>query len=267
MRLATSFGHRCRSAVNAFLFPDFFRLKLATGGMLQARVYRELFLRARELPDLDIVEIGAGSGASTIALALGLREGGRSAKVISVEKCEGGSRSHYGDRETNLNLLEKNLVQFGVRDRVVLYSHPISLVNGPEVLASVHTGRIGALVHDADGRIDRDFALFWPILRPDGLIIIDDFENRPSFRPVSVESPDGGTKSLLTFRLLTQFMQWGLVARTRVIGNTFFGRKPENADFGRFDAAVCNRIAAGVEAERDAYLRLHSRRAEANSRL
>jgi hypothetical protein len=102
--------------------------------------------------------------------------------------------------------------------------------------------------------------------RAGGLIVIDDYENRPSFGPVSVESPDGGTKSLLTFKLLTQLMKWRLVARTRVMGNTFFGRKPERADFSRFDAEVCNGIAADVESERDAYLRLRSARAQTNSR-
>ena len=109
-------------------------------------------------------------------------------------------------------------------------------------------------MHDADGRIDRDFVLLWSVLRPGGLIVVDDYENRASFQPVSPRSPDGGTKSLLTFRLLKQFMRWGLVTRRRVVGNTFFGCKPENADFRLFDSAVCHRILRDVEAERDTYL-------------
>ena len=252
----TSLPHRLRSAINAFFFPDFFRLKLATGGMLPARVYRELYHLARVLPDLDIIEIGAGSGASTVAMARGLRDAGRSARIISVEKCEGGSRSEYGDRGVNLSLFESHLVKFGVRDRVVLYPHVLTSENGSEVLSKIRTAQISALVHDADGRIDRDFALFWPLLRPSGLIVIDDYENRPAFEPISVRSPDGGTKSLVTFRLLSQMMRWGLVARARVIGHTFFGFKPETADFRQFNAEACRRIVRQVEAERDAYLGL-----------
>jgi predicted O-methyltransferase YrrM len=250
----TSLRFRLSSAINGLLFPQFFRLKLGTAGLLPARVYREIYLRTRELPDLDIVEVGAGSGSATIAMALALNEAGRQGKIVSVEKCEGGSRLDYGDRVTNLSLLETNLVQFRVRDRVVLYPHHLTLENGPEVVSQIRTGQIAALVHDADGRIDRDFALFFPLLRPGGLVIIDDYENRAAYQPVSARYPDGGTKSLLTFRLLNQLMRWGLVTRRRVVGNTFFGRKPEGADFSRFDADACRRIVADVNATRDRYL-------------
>ena len=254
----TSLRHRLASALNAFFFPDFFRLKLATAGMLPARVYCEIYRRTCQLPDLDIVEIGAGSGAATIAMAWALRTTARNAKIVSVEKCEGGSRLDYGDRATNLNLLETHLVQFGVRDRVELYPHALTPEGGPELMTRIRTGQIGALVHDADGRIDRDFALFWPHLRPGGLIIIDDYENRPSFQRISPSSPDGGTKSLVTFRLLNQFMRWGLVTRSRVVGNTYFGYKPEGADFSRFSTDVCQRIVGEVDGERDRYLQSHS---------
>ena len=49
-------------------------------------------------------------------------------------------------------------------------------------------------------------------------------------------------------------MQWGLIKRTRVIGNTFFGFKPETANFGRFSAKSCFEIVSQVGAERDAYV-------------
>jgi Methyltransferase domain len=252
-----SLRFRLTSAMNALLFPKFFRLKLATDGLLPVRVYREMYFRTRELPDLDIVEIGAGSGSCTIAMALALHDAGRKCRIISVEKCEGGSRLDYGDRQTNLNLLEMNLVRFGVCDHVALYPHYLTLENSPDVVRLIRTGQISALVHDADGRIDRDFAVFWPLLRPDGLIVIDDYENRPEFQPVSPRRPDGGTKSLVTFRLLNQFMKWGLVTRSCVVGNTFFGYKPQGADFSRFSADVCRRIAGDVDAERDRYLQSH----------
>jgi predicted O-methyltransferase YrrM len=247
-------AHRLGSAVNAFLFPEFFRLKLATAGMLPVRAYRELYLRARRLPHLDIVEVGAGSGTATIAMALAIRDTRSEARIISVEKCEGGSRLDYGDRAANINLLETNLRQFRVRSHVILHTSPLTLANGQEVVRHIRTGQISAFVHDADGRIDRDFALFWPLLRPGGLIVIDDYENHASFQPTSGRFPDGGTKSLVTFRLLNQMMQWGLIKRTRVIGNTFFGFKPETANFGRFSAKSCFEIVSQVGAERDAYL-------------
>jgi predicted O-methyltransferase YrrM len=255
MMAAPSFRFRLSSTINAFLFPEFFRLKLATDGLLPTRVYREMYRRTRELPDLDIVEVGAGSGSSTIAMALALEHAGRQCKIVSVEKCEGGSRLDYGDGPTNLNLLETNLVQFRVRDHVVLYPHHLTLENSADVVRLIQTPQIAALVHDADGRIDRDFAVFWPLLRPGGLIVIDDYENRPEFQSVSPRRPDGGTKSLVTFRLLNQLMKWGLVKRHRVVGNTFFGYKPQGADFTRFSADVLRRIVGDVDTERDRYLR------------
>jgi hypothetical protein len=67
-----------------------------------------------------------------------------------------------------------------------------------------------------------------------------------------------GTKSLVTFRLLNELMRWGLVTRSRVVGNTFFGSKPERADFSRFSADVFQRIVGEVDAECDRYLQSHN---------
>jgi hypothetical protein len=111
-------------------------------------------------------------------------------------------------------------------------------------------GPIAGFMSDADGHLDRDFALFWPQLIPGGAMVIDDYSNRrDTFRPVSARHPQGGTKRLLVYRLLNQLMVWGLFQRRGRFRDTIFGTKPARADFGRFDPAVCATIRAGVAQE------------------
>lgn len=221
--------------------------------MLRAATYKRLHKAAMRLPDLGVVEIGAGSGASSIALAWAMKDANRTSKVVVVEKCEGGSRSRFGDYRANLDILDRNLKRFGARDAIRLYPQHLTMETKDEVLALIGAERIGGLMHDADGRIDRDFAIFWPMLIDDGLIVIDDYYGKANFKPISPKFPLGGTKNLITYRLVNQFVAWGLMEIDTIDRFTVFGHKPRGADFSRFDPTVCERIVDTVLDEHPGY--------------
>jgi predicted O-methyltransferase YrrM len=165
-------------------------LKAESSGMLSPVVYRELYRLARDAPDLDIIEIGGAAGAGSIALALGVKESGKRSGVIVAEKLEGGSRVEFGDRSSNQQIIEENFRKFGVLDQVRFFPHEVTMENGGEVSALFRSGEIAVLVHDADGRVDRDFFLFWPLLRDGCAIVIDDYADEPAkYRPVTPRHP------------------------------------------------------------------------------
>src|SRR5690606_33132776 len=145
-------------------------------------------------------------------------------KLVVVEKCEGGSRSALGGYQENLERIRAVFEKFGVSEHVVLFPHELNDESADRVLALLSGERIAALIHDADGRIDRDFRLFWPRLEPDGLIVVDDYENAPEkYKSVSVQHPTGGAKMVITFRLLNQLVSWGLFEKIHQKGTTVFG--------------------------------------------
>ena len=159
--------------------------RLSRQGMLSARVYLRLYTHIRPLPDRAVIEIGGGAGASSIAIAWAMRDTGNQSRLVVVEKCESGSRSSHGGYEDNLKRLHAKLERHGVRDSIRVFAHALTAENGDEVMALADTAEIAALVIDADGRLDRDFALFWPLLQSGGLIVVDDYNNRDAFKPVS----------------------------------------------------------------------------------
>jgi predicted O-methyltransferase YrrM len=222
-------------------------LKLRASGMLPPAVYREIFLTAFNGPDLDILEIGGAAGAASIALALGIKESGKQSKVIVVEKLEGGSRARFGDYATNLSIIERNFRAFGVEDTVRLFPHRVTWENGEAVKELIKTVHIGALLLDADGHLDRDFSLFWPLLVPGGSIIIDDYRDDPSkFTAASEGKPAGGMKLVLAFRLANYLIQSGLITVNKQIGSTLFCLKPAAADINSLNREECERIRNGV---------------------
>lgn len=232
-------------------YPRFYKLKKQAQGMLMPDVYKKMYEYCTDLPDLDIIEIGGAGGAGSIACAWALKETKKKSKLIVVEKCEGGSRSHFGSYDDNLQLLKKHFKKFHVQDYIELYPHELTFEHGKEVISMVRTKEIAALIHDADGRLDRDFFLFWPLLRPGGLIIIDDYENKPKYQPVSSQYPQGGIKLVVTYRLVNQLVEWGLLSIKEKKGATIFGFKPEDGDISKLDLKVCEQIIKQVEQERD----------------
>ncbi len=232
----------------------FFNLRKQTNGMLWPIVYKTIYEQCRQLPDLDIIEIGGATGAGSIALAWGMKESNKQSRLIVVEKCEGGTRSDVGGYTENLALIQEHFKQFDTGDKITLFPHELTFDNGHEVISLVNTKEIAALIHDADGRIDRDFFLFWNLLKPGGLIIVDDYANEPKYKPISERHPQGGTKSVMTYRLLNQMIQWGLFKTSKKIGKTIFGYKPADADYSRFDLEICNQIIENVQKERNEFL-------------
>lgn len=230
-------------------------MKFTTGGMLSPDVYAAIFktVRKRCDPTLPFIEVGAAAGSATIAIARGLGSGG---KVVAVEKAQGGSRIEHGGYTENVARLERNLSRWGVRDRVELFTRPLDDANWHNVLDQTGAAQIGGMMHDADGQIDRDFHNGWPLLPAGALIIIDDYSPRLSYRPISDRYPDGGTKTILTYTLLNEFIEWGLFKPFLQIGMTVFGVKPHEASMSSFDQDACDAIKESVMAERARSLRV-----------
>jgi predicted O-methyltransferase YrrM len=233
----------------------FYDLRVQTNGMLLPIVYKTIYELCAQLPDLDIIEVGGATGAGSIAIAWAMNDAKKNSQLIVVEKCEGGTRTDVGGYDDNLKLIQEHFENFGARDRINLFPHEVTFENGQAVLDRVKTAEIAAFMHDADGRLDRDFYLFWNRLQPGGLIIVDDYANEAKYKPISDRHPQGGSKSVITYRLLNQIIQWGLFEPTHKIGKTIFGIKPLNADFNRFNLDVCERIIASVQRERETFLK------------
>ena len=139
--------------------PYFWYVKRRTRGMMAPFAYRELYDLALGLPDLPFVEVGAGAGASSIALARAFRDSGKRAPVVVIEKCTGRSRRQFGGFDDNLRILKRNLSRFGVRDHVRLFTKSFRKANADELFQVIGESAIGGFMHDADGRLDRDFGV------------------------------------------------------------------------------------------------------------
>jgi predicted O-methyltransferase YrrM len=228
----------------------FFALARDAGGMMAPAIYKKIYDCVYDAPDLDIVEVGGASGAGSIAAAWAMRDSGKKSKLVVIEKCEGGSRSRYGSYDDNLSRITNNFERFGADETIRLYPHELSFKTGEEVLRMIETPRIAALILDADGRLDRDFFLFWPRLIPGGLIIVDDYADEAKYQPISEDHPQGGVKKRLTYRLLNRMRDWGLFQPRFKIRQTIFGFKPADADFARLDLDDCRRVVNGLDDER-----------------
>ena len=212
-------------------------MQWATDGLLTAEIYEEIYDTFRNGIQHDVIEVGGAAGSASIAVGWALKESASQAKLITVEKCEGGTRTEFGDYESNLKRYQRFTRHYGVDNHIKLFPHYLTLQNGSDVLALVETPKVGGLILDADGHIHRDFAIFWTQLVDGAPIIIDDYH--PSLSP----------KHALTYALLNQLKQWELVTEVKLIDTTFFGRRGPDGSFANFDLARCEAIVDRVCAE------------------
>jgi hypothetical protein len=192
-------------------------LQLETDGLLPVAAYQALYETFRAGPDLDVVEIGGASGAATIAIALALRERRAKAKIVVVEKFEGGTRTPYGGHAENLARFWRFLRLYRVDSYVRLWDGYLTDDDASQVRRLVETPRLAGLLLDADGRIHRDLRAFWDLIGPETEVFIDDVH------------PSLSVKHELTFRLVTRLVEQGWLEIRRRIENTVVARRCSSA--------------------------------------
>lgn len=200
--------------------PDFAEIRRRCHGMMRAEVYEAVYDAARAAPGSVFVEIGTGHGAATVCLALALRDTGREGVVYTFDRFEGGSRKPYGDASRNEAITLEALQSFDVADMVRVVSGDIA-----ETFTAVPSdAKIGLLMLDVDGRIDRDLGVFFDRVLADGAIIIDDMADR-------VRAKDKGDflridqKHRATFLLTRSAESHDLLRPTGMVNQTWFGRR------------------------------------------
>lgn len=202
-------------------------IKKKCNGMLRSDVYKRIYDVALVAAPGSFIEVGAAHAAATISLASALRDSGRQGKVYAFEKAEGGSRAKYGGFEQNRRIIEDNIAHFGLKDRIVMIYGTTEDNAGLVPPDDKHS----LLILDADGRIDRDFALFFNMLSAGAAIIIDDVENRVRAKLAnsSVWSFKArhfriDQKHRISKMLVEYFAAENLLTG-ETLGNTFFGQK------------------------------------------
>ena len=199
----------------------FLDLKLHCNGMLHPAVYRRLYETAKCSGGGTIVEVGTAHAAGTVALARGLKDSGQTGRVYTIERMVGGSRRAFGGLEENLAIVKGNLEHFGVQEVVELLIGEVADLHD-KVPSSTP---INMLVLDADGRIDRDFMLFFNRLHPQAPIVIDDCENIVRVKSKSRLSFGVDLKKKLTWMLADCFTSKGWIEEGENFRGTLFTTK------------------------------------------
>lgn len=190
------------------------RVKQDCFGMLSLAVYRRIYETAEALGGGTFVEIGTSQGAATIAMALGAKAAGRPFRIYSADEFVTGSRPVGGSPAEKLEIVRRGYQGFGVADS-------IENVIGPSAAlpSAADMPELALLLIDADGRIDRDFALLHARLAPDAPVIIDDVDDR-----IYVSVRKGGTvldqKHRLTHRIVERYIAAGLLVADEASGQT-----------------------------------------------
>jgi predicted O-methyltransferase YrrM len=163
--------------------PNFLKIKRQTNGMMGAQIYREIYLQTLIAQDGKILDIGTGRGASTISIALGIKQSNKNAKIYCIDQFFQHTAKHphkYTMEKNpdnciklNLEIFLNNLKQYGVYDIVTVLEGKTT--HAAERLQKEKT--FSLLFIDVDGCIDRDFNLFYNLLLPGAIIIIDDYAN------------------------------------------------------------------------------------------
>lgn len=224
-------------AVKRARYGRFATLQVDTAGMLPPPVYRRIYELVRQAPDLDTIEIGGASGSASIAFAWAKDEAGHKSHHIVVEKFEGGTRRRFGGYEDNLERFWRQITQFDAANRIKLFPHYLTVANSAELLGLVETGRIAGFMCDADGRLDRDFRLFLPMIDQRGFVVIDDYH------------PSRSWKHALVYRLLNRFIDWKLFILEDQISSTVFGRPHPERNLSRIDGDECAEILDSVRVD------------------
>lgn len=151
----------------------FHEIKKLTHGYLDEIVYNLIYQEALNVKNGIAIDIGPAQGASTISIALAAKMSKRIKRIYSIDNfCNSAALSSYSDINENINVLVNNLKKYDVENLV-----KICIAKDNNKLPLNDKAPITLLFIDADGAIDRDFAVYYNKIIDKGTIIIDDCEN------------------------------------------------------------------------------------------
>jgi len=257
--------------VNLTLFNE---IKKITDGYLAPESYKELYLLAFNAPKGVVVDIGPAQGGSTISLALGRKKAGKLSKIYSIDTfCHSEALKSMNSIEDNVNTLRTNLRHFSINENVDI------LIAGTDNIKEKTMGNepIAVLFIDADGALDRDFNLFYNRLCPGAIIILDDYQrffNRQTrlqslkcnnqneindflefmkVKTVTELCPLG--KQYSTYNFIQYFIKMGFLEQIKIIDDTFFARKPDNAPVFNTEKTKSDLLSIRRDLEEEFYYR------------
>jgi predicted O-methyltransferase YrrM len=173
----------------------------------------------------NIFEIGPYLGGSTIAAALGIRECGRSKRIVTVER--GGAHKHPRLPSRNIIAdLKKNLREEEVSDLIWLVEEQSTEPNVIQKVREILPARsVGLFIFDADAGIDSNLEVYGDLLTDCAWLIIDDYY-----------SPKSAGKATLIKPRVDSFVESGRLVPLGLYGwGTWVGRYTSSrADAPRF---------------------------------
>lgn len=202
-------------------------------GMLPVEVYRRLFDSFAHIDPEPIIEIGTAHGAATTAMGLGSRYFKKRHKIFTVDIFGGrfSSRRAYGSPDENLQIVVENLKRAEILDRVNIFKG-----TSEDFARSEHCPQsISMLMLDADGRIDRDFLLYYSKLKPGGQIVIDDADTEIFLSLNADKEAYIDLKHRITSLLVDRLNRSGYITDLEMVSNTLFctstGKRLETEEF------------------------------------
>jgi len=193
----------------------FNKIAKKTNGMLQTEVYEKIFHYSYNFANSNMIEIGAAHGSASISIGLGMKSRGNNTKLFSFEKGEGGSRKKYGDKKTNISIINRNIKYFNLQKYIEVITDRITedyiLSDNVKINAP-----FSLMLIDADGNIFRDLKIFYDLCLPGAAIIIDDYDIEKKRN----ELPSLN-KSYKTYCYVNYLIEKGLLIKKEVMGNTF----------------------------------------------
>jgi predicted O-methyltransferase YrrM len=210
---------------------NFREIRLRCSGMLPDRTYQAIYEAVRQSPRGSVVEVGTAHGAATICMAKALQAVERQDRVFTFERARGGSREKFGDVAANVHIISDNFAYFDVNGFIQLTVGDVDQTG-----RTVETGPVSVLLLDADGRIDRDFGLFYNKVVPGGVIMVDDCSDKPNIYIDAIDRLRIDLKDVLTFKLVSFYVNRGLMVETNRMGNFVFFEKTSEGDYIDFDS-------------------------------